>query len=66
MDPLTGKTTLTFQVPSYEPQPPSPFELGVAEQLRGLASEIQSGDLHIKHFSLTVLDDKQRLEIEVT
>jgi len=58
-----GKT-ITIPIPSYEPQPPSPFEHGVAEELKALAEQLESGALHVLHFSLTVTGDKQRLEIE--
>lgn len=48
-----------------EPSPPSVFETGVADQLKALAEQLESGCLHIVHFALTVTGDKQRLEIEV-
>lgn len=60
---------IVFKIPPglapSEPSKPSAFEMGVVEQLKGLASEIEGGFLHIQHFSLTVTGDKQRLEIEV-
>lgn len=48
-----------------EPMPPSVFEQGVADQLKGLAEMLEAGTVHITHFALTVKDDKQRMEIEV-
>lgn len=62
------KEPFTFTVPRNfmpDPVPPSAFEIGAAEQLKALAEQLESGAMHIKHFSLTVFDDKQRLEIEV-
>lgn len=64
MEPLTG-STITIPRFIVEPAPPSAFEIGAAEQLKALAEQIESGASHIKHFALTVLEDKQRLEIEV-
>lgn len=66
---MHNEKEIVFKVPQFmkppEPSPPSPFECGVVDQLKGLASEIENGCLHINHFSLTVTGDKQRLEIEV-
>lgn len=53
-------------LPKCEPTPPSAFALGVAGELRDLADQIESGDLYVRHFSLTVKQDSERrLEIEV-
>jgi hypothetical protein len=58
------KVSATF--PSPEPVPPSAFAKGVAEELRELAAQIDTGDLVITHFSLTVHEDtRQKLEIDV-
>lgn len=52
--------------PKSEPVPPSQFAVGVAEQLRDIAAQIETGDLVITHFSLTINEDsRQKLEIEV-
>lgn len=57
---------MTAGFPKSEPVKPNPFALGVAEELRDLAAQIETGALVITHFSLTVsADSKQRLEIEV-
>lgn len=57
---------ITAAMPKRELTPPNQFALGVAEELRDLAAQIETGDLVITHFSLTAhADSKQRLEIEV-
>lgn len=66
---MKDEREIVFKIPRGmsppEPSKPSAFEMGVVDQLKGLASEIEGGFLHIQHFSLTVTGDKQRLEIEV-
>lgn len=65
---MEAKDRVEFVLPhAFVPQtyPPSPFELGVVDQLKGLAAEIESGNLHIEHFALTSKNNKQGLEIEV-
>ena len=48
-----------------EPLPPSEFEHGVAGELRALAEQLEAGTMHIQHFSLTISDDGQKMEVEV-
>lgn len=52
-------------LPKSEPVPPSAFERGVAEELKGLAEQLLSGAAHVEHFSLTVSDENQKMEIIV-
>ena len=54
-------------LPKHEPVPPSQFALGVAEQLRDIAAQIETGDLVVTHISFTTHSDsaRQRLELEV-
>lgn len=49
-----------------EPYQPTALDVGVAEQLRDIAAQIETGSLRITHFSLTTdPDQKQRLELNV-
>lgn len=59
--------SISEHFPRREPVPPGAFATGVAEELRTLATQIETGDLVITHFSQTLHADsnKQRLEIEV-
>ena len=51
---------------SSQPFQPSALDTGVAEQLRDMAGQIETGTLRITHFSLTIdADQKQRLELDV-
>jgi hypothetical protein len=48
-----------------ETQPPSAFARGVAEELKLLSELITAGTYTVTHFSLTVTEKGQKLEIEV-
>lgn len=58
---------IAAQFPKSEPLPPTALAMGIAEELRNLSAQIETGDLVVTHFSLTAYADsnKQRLEIEV-
>lgn len=54
-----------FKIDAPEAVEPSAFEKHVAEQLKSLSEAIFAGEWSIEHFSLTVADGRQKMEIRV-
>jgi hypothetical protein len=49
-----------------EPFTPAALDTGVAEQLRDMAAQIETGAVRITHFSLTTdADSRQQLQLNV-
>jgi hypothetical protein len=68
---ITGKESYTNNFDlggtfrERKPYLTSGFEIGVAEQLKALAELILAGEEHVTHFTLTVTEDSQRMEIVI-